>query len=114
MIGGFAIGVPTLCNASRLLNGNAMPPLGKLCRKRRRMKGVRHLIGAKERDILLCECQEDVSELVKCCEFSWVGLNQTNMGHRASDALRLTLFRTLLSLLAHLLYASSCFSGDSP
>ena len=51
------------------------------------MESIRRFIGAKEGDILLAEVHIDLGKLVKRAQFSRIGLNQPNMGHRAREFL---------------------------
>jgi hypothetical protein len=89
-----------------------MPSFRKLSRKAGGVEGVRRLIGAKERDILLHKLKKDVRKLVECCEFAWIGFGKSDVSHRFGDPLRLSLFCSFLRCLRMVFPSLSRLLGD--
>jgi hypothetical protein len=72
------------------------------------MKGIWHLIGAKEGDVLLHQGKKDMRKLVKGSELPGIGFSQSDACDRFGDPLWLTLFCSFPALLAHVFHTSLC------
>ena len=99
LVGLLPIGAPGLRNACGLLDGDPVPAFGERGGKAGSMKGVWQFVGTEKRGVVLRERKKDLSECIECRQLAWIGFHKTDMGHGLRDALWLSFFRSLLSLL---------------